>query len=427
MRTGMLDAISKDCRAVILVPDRKKEYFIKEFSSSGVIIEGIDMELGWLDLFFRKLALVLAGTKALYIKRRSQYFQDKKLFGMLLYTVASAILGGSGFFLRIARFADVNLFRSRRFENIFGKYRPELVFATDLQNELDVRLLKEAKAKKIKNIGMVRSWDNLTSKGIIRVVPDRFIVQNEIIKEEAMRYNLIPSEIISVVGVPHYDRYFAGGYETRSELVSKFGLDASKKIILFSPIGNRYIRSNDLDRTALEALSQLDVNILVRLPPTDTVNFEGFKSTRAKVVFQETGAKTGGGKKLNEISREDDDTLALALRFCDVVVTGQSTIAVDAAIFDKPVIVLHFDSEPRVYWDSIKRYYDYEYYLPIIKSGGIKFAESPENLAELAEKYLENPGLDREGRNKIVAEQAGFTDGKSTIRLQDELSSHLKK
>jgi hypothetical protein len=426
LRTGLLERFSKDNHIIILVPDFKKEYFLKEFGSASVRIEGVDMRLTWADLIFRKLALVLANTKAVYIRRRAQYFQDKGFLRFLFYTLASKVIGGSQVFLMMVRFTDMKFFKSRRFENIFDKYSPDLVFSTDLQNELDVRLLKEAKVRRVRNVGMIRSWDNLTSKGIIRIVPDQIVVQNKIVLEEAVRYDFIRRENISVVGIPHYDKYFADKFLMRADFIVRFGPDLSKKTILFAPIGDRYIRSNNLDKKVLEILSGLNVNILVRLPPTDTVNFKDFKSKGARVVFQETGVKTGGGgKKLNEINKEDDETLALSLRFCDLVVTGQSTIAVDAAVFDKPVIAVNFDSEPRVYWDSVRRYYDYEYYLPILKSGGVKVAESPEKLMELATKYLEDPDLDKHGRKVILNEQAQFTDGKSTERLADILISYL--
>ncbi len=426
LSSGVLELLAEDFKIIIFAPDFKKKYFEKEFASGKVLIEGIDTKLTWGDMLFRRLALVLANTKDLYIKRRSQFFQDKRLIGYLSHAALSKIFGGSGFFLNLSRFCDYYFFRTDFYGELLKKYDPALVFSTDLQNELDVRLIKEAARKSIKTVGMVRSWDNLTSKGILRVLPEKLIAHNDIVKKEAEKYSLVAAQKVAVVGVPHYDNYLKMKFGSKEEFFSRFGFDAGKKLILFSPVGDRYIRNNALDKLVLETLFAIGANILVRLPPTDTVNFGGFRGGRANVFFQNTGTGAWkGGTKLNEVSKEDDAVLAESLHFCDLVVTGQSTITIDAAVFNKPVVVIYFDSEPRVYWDSIRRYYDYEYYRPILKSGGIRLAHDPEGLGLLAEKYLKDPNLDMEGRRIIAREQAGLGDKLSVERLAEELRAFL--
>jgi hypothetical protein len=60
----------------------------------------------------------------------------------------------------------------------------------------------------IPTVGYLNSWDNLTSKGTVHVLPDVFIVWNEALATEAEEIHRIPREIIRVTGAPHLDHFF---------------------------------------------------------------------------------------------------------------------------------------------------------------------------------------------------------------------------
>ena len=201
-------------------------------------------------------------------------------------------------------------------------------------------------------------------------------------------------------------------------------MDPKKKFILFTPIGERYIGRETTDTRVLEALGEFDGNVLVRLPPTDVAHFEGFKKNRAVVSFEETGMRAWkgeikyGSSKVNEISKEDDEILRASLHYADVVVSGPSTICIDASLLDKPVILIDFDGDKNLqYYKSVRRYYNYNHFLPIRKSGGARFAESPAALISHVESYLAHPEQDAEGRARIREWETYQNDGKSTERL----------
>ena len=54
-------------------------------------------------------------------------------------------------------------------------------------------------------VGMVRSWDNCYSKGILKAIPDTVIVNNETIKRESFDIHGVDEDTICPVGVPQYD------------------------------------------------------------------------------------------------------------------------------------------------------------------------------------------------------------------------------
>ena len=429
--SGLLPLLAKERQVVLLVPEAKLAYFKERFSGENIIVRGVSTSVPAHDLFFRKLILAHTKTRALYIKKRAELFKDHKYLSYFFSILPAFFLGRIRPYIQLLRKIDYKTAKDNAFKGLFDEFHPELVFATDVQNELDIALMREAKERNIRIVGMVRSWDNLTSKGILRLVPEELVVHNNIIKAEAETLSFVNGEHISVIGIPHYDRYVRAIKETKNKVAlrEKFlrshGLDPKKKFILFAPFGNRYIRDNKTDLQILEFLSEIDANILVRLPPTDAVNFDGWKSHNAKVAFYKSGNRAWqGGEKLNEISEEDEEELVQSLLSANVVVTGQSTIAVDACAFDVPTVVACFDQEPRTYFDSVKRFYDYEYYEKFKSEGGIRVAESGTELISFTREYLNDRKKDHQARLRSIEAQGYKLDGKATERLASILLRH---
>ncbi len=438
LMAGVPALLANTHRVVLLVPQEKVSYFADEFGlpagkagGGEIIVEGVDTTLTRRDRLLRYAVLAITRTKGLAIKRRAKYAAGGNLLSYIGSALPSALLRGARPVVAALRFFDPLVLRSRRFAPLFAKYQPALVFATDLQNEMDVRLLEEAKARGVATAGMIRSWDNVSSKGLLRAVPALVVVHNESLKRQMIEKNFIPADTIAVVGIPHYDRYAEPAVTVREDFFAPLGLDKNRKLVLFAPIGDRYIRDNKLDALILETLSHLDVNVLVRLPPTDTIAYLPVPNNRAHIVVQKTGdrpwknAHGGGASKLNEITRQDEQTLIDSLYYADVLVTGQSTMVIDAAAFDTPSIIIDFDTEPREYYDSMHRYYDYEYYPPVIQSGGVFVARSPEELRILVESSLTDRALGHDGRMRLFAEQAGELGGGSAERLVEALRSAI--
>src|SRR3954447_8794956 len=72
----------------------------------------------------------------------------------------------------------------------------------------DVRLIRRARAARVPSVTFTQGWDNLTSKTIIGAGPDRLIVGNERMLEEAVELHGFTADQIDVTGPPHFDPYF---------------------------------------------------------------------------------------------------------------------------------------------------------------------------------------------------------------------------
>ncbi len=405
--TGILSMLKKEnIKTVLIVPESKRTYFAETFPEA--IVEGVSLKQGKREGLMKYLSLAALNTVTLDIKRKTE-------------------MNGSGLFIskilsnKIA-FAAIRLLEryssTPAFGDLFKKYSPTSVFCTDIQNEVDIALLNHAKKQGVKAIGMVRSWDNLTSKGLIRTIPDQLIVWNEIVKKEAVQVQNIDQNIISIIGIPHYDMYKTVDYTNRQAYFEKIGGDPQKKMALFVPIGDRYLKKNTVDRDIVDILDKTlpdDFQILVRLPPGDYVREleHSPQFSRIKVLYDR--AQTNPDNiKTTEIRKEDDIHLAQTLFFSDLVVSGPSTMVIDAAYMDKPTILFSFDGyQKRDYYDSIRRYYDYNNFVPIIESKGVKFATSLDEFKKDVADYH----IDAKLIQNLAREQVGFLDGKSTERL----------
>ena len=411
----------RNVRVVILCPQRSRTYMEEEYGGEGIIVEGIAAELRARDIWMRQLSLAALKTRSVAIKRQADMGNRGAYISSFLCTSIGHMI--------VRRLSSLLTPRGT-FDALFKKYAPTVVFSTDVQNELDVQLMHAARRRKIDVVGMVRSWDNLTIKGLVRVVPDILLVQNEITLSDAVRYHDISQGIVKVVGIPHYDAYGEKKMCERKALVSNAS-SLGKKIILYVATGDRYIDDNVVDYEVLKMLASRclsDESIVVRLPIADTV--KGVDSLREHdgIFFEQVDKRRFSRRKFVELSREDDRHLQNVLCCADIVVTGPSTMCVDAALFDKPIILIGFDGrEVRPYHKSIVRYYDYNHFETILESGGVWYAKSEKELYEALEAYRTSLHLHTEGRKKIVDDQTGGLVGKSCVKLVNTLVAFIDR
>jgi hypothetical protein len=95
-------------------------------------------------------------------------------------------------------------------------------------------------------------------------------------------------------------------------------------------------------------------------------------------------------------------------------------MTLDFSIRDKPVVNIAFDvTDPPPagvpLWDL---YYQWEHYRPVSDLGAARIARSRTDLADHVNAYLSNPGLDREGRRRLVELQVGTPIGQGGAQIR---------
>lgn len=123
-----------------------------------------------------------------------------------------------------------------RVEAFVEAHSPDVLLVTPLieLGSQQVDYVKAARRLGIPSALCVASWDNLTSKGLIRVVPDHVIVWNEAQRQEAVTLHGVAAERVDVTGAQLFDDWFAAApSRSRQEFCAEVGLDPARPFVLY--------------------------------------------------------------------------------------------------------------------------------------------------------------------------------------------------
>lgn len=427
-------------RIIFFAPDYMIDEYKNEFSVEGgnVVFEGVKEPPRYIsktDSFFGRLSLFyIDSPTGRFLRKQWLFFERKEPVRYAFSMFLSLFLGNIKILRLIFRFLDFKLVNDSSVSGFFEKYKPDLIYSPNIISNIDRAFLKEAKKREIKNVGMINAWDNITlAKYPFRILPKKLIVYNEIIKKEAIKYLDMKEKDIFVSGWPHFDHYVNSQRISREEFCRKLNINPAKKIILFASIGSilnptEWQVLDMLDKAIVEKKLPDDVLIIFRQHPTEKTKMENIKDGGNVAIDDSKTIISGKNKIYSEILKSDMDHLADSIYYSAVTINTCSTMSIDAAAFDKPIVNIAFDgSKKRPFHDSVRRFYEpsHAHYQPIVKSGGVRVAYNMEELIKYIKMYLENPSLDKEGRKRIINEQCWKLDGKSGERIGKYLLNNL--
>lgn len=277
---------------------------------------------------------------------------------------------------------------------------------------------------------MVRSWDNCYSKGLMRVVPNKLIVNNETIKTEAISIHQVFSKDIIVLGSPQYDIFINGERTSKEEFFRSMGLDPKKKLVLYAPAGAILSDTDsDIVKILSEALNHgefgMPVQFLVRNHPNHPADFK-FVPDLSGFVIEDPGKTFNNNPKDTELTISDNEHLADEVFYADVVVWVATTLPLDAVVFNKPLVSINFDGfKHKKYYDSVRKYHDEDHMKKMLSLGGVSISKNPEQLISMISDYLNNPSLDSDERAKIITQQFYKLDGMAGKRIGEYVVSQI--
>lgn len=104
----------------------------------------------------------------------------------------------------------------------------------DLGSSDQTDWVKAAQALKVPAGLLVYSWDNLSTKGDIHVLPDRVFVWNRRQQREAVKLHRVPADRVVVAGAPRFDQFLACSQTVkRQTFLSAVGLDPARPVITY--------------------------------------------------------------------------------------------------------------------------------------------------------------------------------------------------
>lgn len=323
---------------------------------------------------------------------------------------------------RLLRLLDLRLVGDPGFGPYFERYRPSAVFLAHLFDDVEAALLREAHHRGVPSVGYINSWDKVTTRASVRLLPDTMLVFNDIVKTEVMRYADMPADRVIPTGIPQYDRYVTTRPAPREEFFKRIGIDPSKRLVVYAPMGRTFSDSDwemiDILRAAIErGRIGPDAALLVRFQPNDFVD-EAELKRRPGLHYDIPGIRFGTERSVDwDMSFDELDHLAATLAHLSVLVCYASSIAIDAAIFDKPTVGIAFEVKQQPLARSPTQYYRTEHYVKAVATGGIRLAKSKDDLVLAINAYLADPSLDREKRERLVNAQCWRLDGKAGERI----------
>ncbi|MDZ4768265.1 MAG: hypothetical protein SGJ24_03985 [Chloroflexota bacterium] len=325
---------------------------------------------------------------------------------------------------------------TRQWHETFRARRPCAVISTMLTHALpkapsyDLPAVVAAHDLGIPVGTLVQSWDNLSSKSsLLPPWLDAIWTWSAFMRDELREFHpRVPIERVAVVGSPQFDFHRDPGIlQPRQTFMRALDLDPARPMIVIGtgtavwlPQEPQIVATLIRDlRTALP-----DCQILVRLHPKDHgERWTPFRTDleREGVVLQMTSPEThmdaGGFIPPLDFYREQVNTLHHAA----VVLNTASTLTVDAAIVDCPVISLGYDIVPddRFPEGRAWAYNNSTHFGNLVKTGGVWVVRSQEECVTAVKAYLADRGLHRAGRARIVEIAAGTVDGGAGERLAD--------
>jgi hypothetical protein len=94
--------------------------------------------------------------------------------------------------------------------------------------------LAAARALGLRTVLPVASWDHLSSKALLRVLPDRLLVWNEVQRDEAVAFHGVPPDRIVVTGAQCFDQWFdRAPSRSREAFCARVGLRADAPYVLY--------------------------------------------------------------------------------------------------------------------------------------------------------------------------------------------------
>ena len=219
------------------------------------------------------------------------------------------------------------------------QHAPDLLLITPLielgSPQLDY--VRSARRLGVRTALAVWSWDHLSSKALIRVVPDALIVWNTVQRDEARRFHGVAPERVFVTGAQCFDRWFdRQPSRGRAEFCRRAGLSDERPFLLYvcsalfrgSPSESAFVARWVAAVRASRDPALRDMQILVRPHPQRLEEWE---------AGAPPGAVLWGSNPNNAAGRDDYFD---SLYHCAAVVGLNTSALVEAAIVDRPVFTV---------------------------------------------------------------------------------------
>jgi hypothetical protein len=443
---------------VLLTDDALREQIGQRFRQPGLVVEGLrleqaaqyteqkDREIQWWLHFLRRVGSSnRINTEAMdsYVEEVAAEEGRRRRLFLPLAQAAIGTLRRS----RQARRTLVNIqkrYSPSLYKDLFERYQPNLVVASTPGWRLDRFLLREAASRGIPTAAVVVGWDNPSSYSLPGAPVDWITCWSQLQKEELLLGSDWAPERVGIGGIPSYDGYFRKTWQIpRAEYFRLHNLDPQRRLlsyaasfVSFSP---NYQNVEALARLVASDRLVQPSQLLVRLHPNHFHDNHLYTGEREKIL-QLAGEyphvhivqPVPMGGSLGYYSGEDMPEKTSMMAYADVFLTVYSTMVVEAAIHDRPIVSVCIDAPngwdwPRKFSLPLSEIGNWPTHFRFREAGAGRVALNEEQACQAINYYLQNPQADFERRRAFIANECTYTDGSAGQRTGQFLLSLLNR
>ncbi len=452
------DLLKAGVEVVLLTDDGLKDQIERRFGQPGLVVEGlrlkeahryaetVDPSAQWWLNFLRRVG----GSKRINVEAMDSHVwqvQDEAVGRRK--TVMPAMRGAVGVLRRSKAARQLLLKQQMRYTpelytDLFERYQPDLVVASTPGWRLDRFLLRQAVQRGVPTAAVIVGWDNPSSYSIPGAPVDWVNCWSNIQKEELILGSDWDPARINVGGIPSYDGYFRKQWlMPRDEYFRLHKLDPQRKLlgyacsfITFSP---NYQNVEALARLVAEERLAEPSQLLVRLHPNHFMDEPLYAGERERIfqlarelpnVHVVEPVPLGG--ELGYYSGEDMPEKTSMMAHSDVFLTVYSTMVVEAAIHDRPIVSVCFDApggwnQPGKFSLALSKIGDWPTHRRFREAGAGKVALNEAELREAIDCALRDPDSEHAARQAFIQRECTFVDGRAGERTAEYLLSKIRE
>jgi CDP-glycerol glycerophosphotransferase (TagB/SpsB family) len=447
---------------IILTDDETKDKIAERFAHSGLTFKGLRLKranayakkirprVQWLLAYLRRVG----GSRRINTEAMDSHIWEvwaengwKFRLGIWIPTALAILL------LRNFAWARKLLVRMQSrftpspglYTDLFEKYNPGMVIASTPGWRLDRYLLREAAQRGVRTATVIVGWDNSSSYNVSGADVEFATCWSELQKEELVLGSDWKPENVHVGGIPSYDGYFRKQWlMPRDEYFKLHNLDPNRKLISFAS-SFVHFAPNFPNIEALAKLVSSDEliepsQLLVRLHPSHFQDKpEIFAEERRRVFDLEKQyphvhvvQPVALGGSLGYYGGEDMDEKSSMMAYSDVLVTVYSTMLVETAVHDTPMVAAVIDTpdgwrpimaekgiKGKKFSLSLKEIGDWPTHQRFRLAKAGRVAKDENELRDAINAYLKDPTLDAPERRAFIEQEITYTDGTAGKRTAE--------
>ena len=439
---------------VVLTDDETKEKIAQRFARPGLSFEGLRLReanhyatkfkprLQWLLAYLRRVGgSWRINTQAMDSHVWEVWVENSWKFRIGIWIPAAlAILVLRTFaFARnfLVNYQTRFLPQPNLYADLFAAHKPDLVIASTAGWRLDRYLLREAKLRNVPSMAAIVGWDNPSSYAIRGASMDYATCWSQLQKDELVHGSDWDPDRVHIGGIPSYDGYFRKRWLlAKEEYFRLHNLEPARKLISYA-CSFVHFAPNYPNVEALARLVSTDAlfepsQLLVRLHPS---HFQDkpriFAEERERIFALEKQypnvhvvKPVALGGSLGYYGGEDMDEKSSMMAHSDVLVTVYSTMVVETAVHDTPIVAAVIDvpggwNKPQKFSLSLKKIGNWPTHKRFREARAGRVASNEKELCDVLNLYLKNPLLDAAERRRFIEDEITYTDGTSGRRTAE--------